>query len=325
MKSKNALITGITGQDGSYLAEFLKNKGYQVYGLVSKNFSVGNQNIKQKKNNYHLIPGDLLDKKSLEEAMAIAQPDEVYNLAAITFVPDSWQKTSLVIDINTVGTTRILEIIMADYPQTKFYQASSAKMFGHPNQPLATENTPLQPIDPYGISKAAAHQMIGIYRRQNSLFAVSGILFNHESERRGKQFVTRKITQGAVKIKLGLAKQIILGDLNAQADWGYAPDYIKAIYAMMQAQTPTDYIVATGHLHSVADICQTAFEHLNLNWQKYVKTDPKFLRRVPNKPLVGDYSKIKSKLGWHPQTSFEQMIKQMVTADLELLSKTHTN
>jgi len=316
---KTAFITGITGQDGSYLAELLLKKDYQVIGLVSSKFNIGDQNIKIIKDKVILEPGDLLDKKSLESIIKKYQPHELYNLAGFTFVPTAWEKPTLAININTLGTSRLLEAVRDFSPKTKFYQATSAKIFGLPKQSPQTEKTPLNPVDPYSISKTSAHQLVRSFRKHFNLFAVSGILYNHESERRGKEFVTRKITLTAAKIKLGLAKELSLGSLDSKQDWGYAPDYVKAMWLMLQQDKPDDYIIASGKLHTVKDVCQIAFDHLGLDYKQYVTLNKKFLRKTEAKAPVGDSTKAKQVLNWQPEVSFKDMIIKMTENDLKLL------
>ncbi|MEA3354904.1 MAG: GDP-mannose 4,6-dehydratase [Patescibacteria group bacterium] len=316
---KKAFITGITGQDGSYLAELLLKKGYQVIGLISAKHGIGLQNINHFKDKVTLEEGDLLDKTSLEKIIKKYKPEEIYNLASLTFVPDSWKNPSLTIDINTLGLSRILEIVRDFSPKTKIYQATSAKIFGIPEQSPQTESTSLNPIDPYSISKAASHLLVKSMRRQFNLFLVSGILYNHESERRGVEFVTRKITHTVAKIKLGQAKDLFLGNLKATQDWGYAPDYVKAMWLMLQSDKPTDYIIASGELHSVKDVCQIAFSHLDLNYQDYVKVDKKFFRKTESQLIIGDPTKAKKELNWQPKVTFKNMIIKMVENDLKLL------
>jgi len=318
---KAAFITGITGQDGSYLAEFFLSKNYKVIGLVSSKNDIGDQNIKHFKKNLTLETGDLLDKKSLKKAILKHRPREIYNLGGITFVPTSWEKPSLTFDINALGPTRILEIIRDHLPKTRFYQATTSKIFGKSKTKIQTEKTPFNPVDPYSVSKVAAHLTVKTFREKFNLFACSGILYNHESPRRGPEFVTRKITQGAVKIKLGLAKDLSLGNLDAQQDWGYAPDYVEAMWLILQHKKPDDFIICTGKLHSVKDVCKIAFSHLGLDYKKYVKKDPCFYRKIEAGANVGSISKAKKILGWKPRTSFEKMIKIMVANDLELLKR----
>jgi len=314
---KTAFITGITGQDGSYLAEFLLEKGYKVVGLVSKKNDIGDHNITSFKDKLVLETGDLLDKTSLKRIIKKHQPDEVYNLGGITFVPLSWEKPILVHDVNTQGPLRILEIIRDDWPKTKFYQATSAKIFGNPQEAPQTEKTPVNPLDPYSVSKTCAHFLIQVFRSQFNLFACSGIMYNHESERRGPEFVTRKITQTAVKIKLGLEKELVLGNLQAKQDWGYAPDYVEAMWLMLNYKKADDYLISTGKLHTVEDVCKEAFSVLGLDYRKYIKVDKKFFRKVEAKALVGDASYAKKVLGWKPKTSFKEMIKKMAKDDLK--------
>ncbi len=318
---KTAFITGITGQDGSYLAELLLQKKYQVTGLVSSKHDIGLTNIKAIKSKLVLEPGDLLDKKSLEKIIKKHQPDEIYNLASLTFIPKAWQEPSLALDINTLGTTRLLEIIRDHSPKTKFYQATSSKIFGKPLESPQTETTPVNPVDPYSITKTAAHFSTIAFRERFNLFAVSGILYNHESERRGTEFVSRKITHTAAKIKLGLETKLSLGNLESKQDFGYAPDYVEAMYLMMQHQTPQDFIISTGKLYSVKDICKIAFDYLDLNYKDYVIKDKKFYRPVEAQAPIGDYSKAKKLLNWQPKTSFQQMIIKMVENDLQLLKE----
>jgi GDPmannose 4,6-dehydratase len=316
---KTAFITGITGQDGSYLAEFLLAKGYSVVGLVSQKHDIGGQNIASFQSKLILEVGDLLDKASLALIIKKHRPSEVYNLGGVTFVPASWEKPVLTNDVNALGPLRILEIIRDDFPQVRFYQATTAKIFGDPAQSPQTEETPVAPQDPYSVSKTCAHFLTQVFRRQFGLFACSGILYNHESERRGPEFVTRKITQGAVKIKLGLEESLTLGNLKAKQDWGYAPDYVEAMWLMLQQEKADDYVVATGELHTVEDVCRVAFGVLGLDYQKYVTVDKTFFRKTEARALTGDAGKAKRILGWQPRTSFESMIEKMVHYDLQLL------
>ncbi|OGY15933.1 MAG: GDP-mannose 4,6-dehydratase [Candidatus Chisholmbacteria bacterium RIFCSPHIGHO2_01_FULL_48_12] len=303
---KTALITGITGQDGSYLAELLLEKNYRVIGLVSQKYNIGWQNVEQIKDKLVIEDGDLLDRESLERVMKTYQPEEIYNLAGLTFVPASWDQPTLTLDINTLGVSRILEVIKNYSSQSRFYQASSAKILGEPQ-------------DPYSISKAAAHLLVKVWRHQFHLFACSGIMYNHESVRRGSEFVTRKITQSAAKIKLGLEKTLALGNLDAKQDWGYAPDYVEAMWLMLQQDQPDDFVIATGQLHSVRDICQMAFSHLRLNYQDFVTIDQALVRPAESNSPVGDASEAKKILGWQPKTSFKDMIISMVEHDLKEL------
>ena len=319
---KVALIIGITGQDGSYLAEFLLKKGYKVVGLISQAHDIGDQNIRHFKDKLNLEVGDLLDKKSLETVINKHKPSEIYNLGGITFVPTSWEKPVLVSDVNALGPLRILEIIRDQYPKIKFYQATSAKIFGNPQKSPQTEKTPVGPLDPYSVSKTCAHFLTQVFRLQFGIFACSGIMYNHESERRGPEFVTKKITQTVVKIKLGLEKKLFLGNLQAKQDWGYAPDYVEAMWLMLQQKKADDYIVATGKLHSVEEVCKIAFTKLGLNYKKYVKVDRKFFRRVEARALIGDARKARRILGWKEKTSFKKMIERMVEHDMQEIRKT---
>ena len=313
-----AFITGITGQDGSYLAELLLNKNYQVIGLVSAKHDIGGQNIESIKNKIKLVSGDLLDRDSLEKVVKQFHPDEVYNLAGVTFVPKAWEEPTLALDVNTLGVARLLQVIRDKSPRSKFYQATSAKIFGLPNQSPQTEATPLNPVDPYSVSKAAAHYLIQAFRNHFGIFAVSGILYNHESERRGPEFVTRKITMAAAKIKLGREKQLTLGSLDDRQDWGYAPDYVEAMWLMLQQEKADDYIIASGETHSVKDVCAIAFSHLGLKYEDYVVTDQKLMRKTEARELLGSTQKAEKFLGWQPKTNFKDMIIKMTENDLKL-------
>ena len=321
MKQRIALITGITGQDGSYLAEFLLKKNYKVVGLVSKKYNIGWQNVEHIKDKLILEDGDLFDKPSLKKVIKKHHPDEIYNLAGLTFIPKTWDNPSLTLNINTLGVARLLELLVADFPKTKFFQASSARIFGQPKTSPQTETTIISPQDPYSISKAAAHFLVQVYRQKHSLFVVNGILYNHESPRRGEDFVTKKITTTAVKIKLGLSKNLELGNLAAQQDWGYAPDFVAAMWLMLQQAKPQDYLLATGSLHSVKDICQIAFSHLDLNYKNFVTINQKFYRASPPKALIGNPAKAKKYLDWQPKTNFKKMIESMVDHDLKTAKK----
>ena len=314
-----AFITGITGQDGSYLAELLLEKDYKVVGLVSSKYNIGNQNIDHIKNDLVLESGDLLDKQSLEKIFADHNPDEVYNLAGLSFPPKSWEIPALTLNINTLGVARLLELIAEKHKNTKLYQASSSKIFGDPQESPQTETTPIAPLDPYSLSKSASHRLVQIFRNHFDVFACGGIMFNHESERRGENFVTKKITLAAAKIKLGLEQELLLGDLDSVQDWGYAPDYVEAMWLMLQQDQADDYIIASGESHTVRDICKIAFSSLDLDYQGYTKTDPQFIRKEKISSPLGDPSKAKEKLGWKPKVSFEEMIKKMVQYDLESL------
>jgi len=318
--TKTALITGITGQDGSYLADLLLEKGYRVVGLVSQQHGIGETNIKAIAKRLVLEPGDLLDQTSLESIILKHQPNEIYNLAAISFIPASWDKPSLSFNINTLGLTRILEIVKNKLPRARVFQASSAKIFGRPDKKLVDEQTPIKPIDPYAISKAASYFMIQAFREKFDLFACSAIMFNHESPRRGVEFVTRKITRGAVEISLGLKQELLLGDLESEADWGYAPDYVQAMWLMLQQDKLGDFILATGELHQVKEVCQLAFGQLGLDYEKFVKIDDKLVRPKGSQAFAGNPAKVKQKLNWQPKVKFKQLIKLMVDHDREELN-----
>jgi len=318
---KKALITGITGQDGSYLAEFLLEKGYQVFGMIRRSSYEKLDRIAHIEKDIELIQGDLLDQNSLHNAIALVQPDEVYNLAAMSFVPTSWNQPVLTGEFTALGVTRLLEAIRQLKPDIKFYQASSSEMFGKTRESPQNENTPFYPRSPYGVAKVYAHFITVNYRESYNLFACSGILFNHESPRRGLEFVSRKITYGAVCIKLGLANELRLGNLKARRDWGYAGDYVKAMWLMLQQEKPDDYVVATGESHSVEEFVELAFSYLDLDWRKYVKIDPKLFRPAEVDHLVGDASKARRILGWQPTVSFPELVKMMVDSDLEFLKK----
>ncbi len=318
---RTALITGITGQDGSYLAELLLEKGYKVVGLVSQKYNIGWQNVEHIKDKLVIEDGDLLDQDSLSRVFEKHHPAEIYNLGGLTFVPQSWEKPTLTLDINLLGVSRILELIASKYKQAKYYQASTARIFGDPKETPQTETTFIEPLDPYSVSKAAAHFLVQSMRRQFNIFAVSGILYNHESKRRGPEFVTRKITQAAAKIKLGQQQKLELGDLEAKADWGYAKDYVEAMWLMLQHDKPDDFIIATGELHSVRNICEIAFGHLKLNYENFVTINQQFIRKTEATALTGNPQKAKSILGWQPKTSFKEMITNMVEHDLSLAEK----
>lgn len=318
--SKIALITGITGQDGSYLAEFLLEKGYKVYGMVRRSSVEKFERINHLIGKVELVQGDLLDQYSLITLLQQVKPDEVYNLAAQSFVPTSWVQPVLTSEFTALGVTRILEAIRYVSPEIRFYQASSSEMFGKVRQTPQNEDTPFYPRSPYGVSKAYGHYITVNYRESYGLFAVSGILFNHESPRRGLEFVTRKVTDGVAKIKLGLAKDLRLGNLEAKRDWGFAGDYVKAMWMMLQQRTPEDFVIATGQTHSVRNLVEVAFKHAGLDWQKFVKIDKELLRPAEVDLLVGDSSRARKVLGWEPVVSFEQMICMMVDEDIKRVS-----
>lgn len=320
MAQKTALITGITGQDGSYLAELLLSKGYKVYGMVRRASVEKFERIEHIRNQIELIQGDLLDQSSLVSALKQSKPQEVYNLAAQSFVPTSWAQPVLTAEFTAVGVTRLLEAIRTVDSSIRFYQASSSEMYGQVRETPQTELTPFYPRSPYGVAKAYGHYITVNYRESYNLFAVSGILFNHESPRRGLEFVTRKVTDGVARIKLGLANELRMGNLDARRDWGFAGDYVEAMWLMLQQTEADDYVVATGETHTVKKLVEIAFEHAGLEWEKYVKLDPAFIRPAEVDLLVGDPSKAMKKLGWKPKVSFEQMTRMMVDADIERLS-----
>jgi GDPmannose 4,6-dehydratase len=317
---RRALITGITGQDGSYLADLLLDKGYQVWGMVRRASTESFERINHLTGRVELLQADLLDESSLREALRDAQPHEVYNLAAQSFVPTSWKQPVLTAEFTAVGVTRMLEAVRAVDPAIRFYQASSSEMFGKVREVPQDEETPFYPRSPYGVAKAYGHFITVNYRESYGLFAVSGILFNHESARRGLEFVTRKISDGVARIKLGLAGELALGNLDAQRDWGFAGDYVRAMWLMLQQDEPADYVVATGRMHSVRDAARMAFAHVGLDWEQYVRVDERFLRPAEVEQLQGDASKAREELGWEPEVSFEQMMQLMVDADLERLA-----
>ncbi|MCC7008795.1 MAG: GDP-mannose 4,6-dehydratase [Acidobacteria bacterium] len=317
--AKRALITGITGQDGSYLSELLLEQGYEVTGMTRRLSSSNYWRIAHVLDRITLIPGDLLDQLSLIRALERVRPHEVYNLAAMSFVPASWEQPMLTGEFNSQGVTRVLEAVRVVDPSIRIYQASSSEMFGKVREVPQRETTPFYPRSPYGVSKVFAHYITVNYRESYDLFAVSGILFNHESPRRGLEFVTRKVTDGVARIKLGLATELRLGNLEAQRDWGFAGDYVRAMWMMLQQPTPDDYVIATGESHSVQDLVQTAFDHVGLDWRAHVVQDPAFLRPAEVDHLIGDSTKARRELGWTPSVSFEELIRMMVDADLARL------
>lgn len=317
--TKKALITGITGQDGSYLAEFLLNKGYQVFGMVRRTSTVRYERIQHIQPDIQLVQGDMGDLSSLITALSHVEPDEVYNLAAQSFVPTSWNQPVFTGDITGLGVTRLLDALRTVNPAIRFYQASSSEMFGKVREVPQRESTPFYPRSPYGVAKVYAHWITVNYRESYDLFACSGILFNHESPRRGLEFVTRKATYHAAKIKLGLADEIRIGDLDPKRDWGYAGDYVEAMWLMLQQDEPDDYVIASGKTHSIERLLQVAFEHVGLNWRDYAVQDPRFMRPAEVDLLVGDPSKAHAKLGWEPEVSFEELIHMMVEADMKKL------
>jgi GDPmannose 4,6-dehydratase len=315
---KKALITGITGQDGSYLAEFLLLKGYEVYGMVRRSSTINYERISHIQDRLNLMQGDLLDQNSLIEALKISEPDEVYNLGAQSFVPTSWNQPVLTGEFTALGVTRMLEAIRTVNPKIRFYQASSSEMFGKIQETPQNEKTPFYPRSPYGVAKVYGHWITVNYRESYGIFCCSGILFNHESPRRGLEFVSRKVTSAAAKIKLGLQKESRMGNLDAHRDWGFAGDYVEAMWLMLQQDEPEDFVIATGISHSVQHLIQAAFDHLGLDWEEYVKIDPKLLRPAEVDYLVGDAKKAKAKLGWQPKVTFEELVKMMVDSDLQL-------
>jgi len=316
---KKALITGLTGQDGSYLAELLLTKGYQVFGLVRRSSSSNFERITHLSGNVQIISGDLLDQCSLMDAIAESQPDEIYNLASQSYIPTSWTQPSLTAEYTALGVSRLLESIRRCKNDARFYQASSSEVFGQPDESPQTERTAFRPRNPYGVAKAYAHWMTVNYRQQYNLYACCGITYTHESPRRGAEFVFRKITRSAAAIKLGLANELKLGNLDARRDWCYAKDAVYAMWMMLQQQQPDDYIIASGETHSVRELVECAFNCVGLNWQDYVSVDPAFYR--PDEPvqLVGCIDKIKTQLHWKPQYSFEQLVEIMVDRDLKEL------
>ena len=317
---KTAVITGVTGQDGSYLAELLLSKGYEVIGVVRRTSHDSYERIGHLLDRVHVVAADLLDQHSLTTVIRDAKPDEVYNLAAQSFVPTSWSQPVLTGEFTALGVTRLLEAIRLAHPQARFYQASSSEMFGKVVETPQRESTPFYPRSPYGVAKVYGHWITVNYRESYGLYAVSGILFNHESPRRGLEFVTRKVTDGVARIKLGKAKELRLGNLDSGRDWGFAGDYVDAMWRMLQQQKPIDYVVGTGTMHTVRDLCAAAFAHAGLDWQQYVKVDPKFVRPAEVDVLRADASRARKELGWTPKVGFEQLVQMMVDADLERLS-----
>jgi GDPmannose 4,6-dehydratase len=318
---KSALITGITGQDGSYLAELLLDKGYDVHGMVRRASTEKFDRIEHLRDRITLHQGDLLDHRSLTDALRNSKPDEIYNLAAMSFVAVSWIQPTLTAEFTGVGVTRLLEAMREVCPQARFYQASSSEMFGKVLEVPQTERTPFYPRSPYGVAKAYGHFITVNYRESYDLHATSGILFNHESERRGLEFVTRKITWHAAAIRLGQRDHISLGNLDAERDWGYAKDYVEAMWLMLQQDEAEDFVIATGKAHSVKECVQIAFDHVGLEWEKYVRIDSEFVRPAEVDHLIGDPTKAKEQLGWEPRTSFEELIRLMVDSDLKLLAR----
>ena len=322
---KTALITGITGQDGSYLAEFLLGKGYRVVGMTRRTSTEVHERIEDIVDDIEIVSGDLLDQTSMSSIVSDVRPDEFYNLAAQSFVPTSWNQPVLTGEFTALGVTRALEAVRHIDPSIRFYQASSSEMFGKVVEVPQSETTPFYPRSPYGVAKVYGHWITVNYRESYDMFACSGMLFNHESPRRGLEFVTRKITDGAARIRLGLAKELRLGNLDAQRDWGFAGDYVRAMWAMLQADRADDYVIATGRTHSVRDFVRVAFEAAGLgSYEPYVVTDPRFVRPAEVDLLIGDPGKAARELGWTPDVTFEQLVQMMVEADIDRLSERST-
>ena len=317
--AKRALITGITGQDGSYLAEFLLGMGYEVFGLVRRTSMYTFERIRHIQDQIQLIPGDMSDQTSLHYALTLARPDEVYNLAAQSFVQTSWHQAVFTGDVTALGVTRMLDAIRTVNPEIRFYQASSSEMFGKVQAVPQREDTPFYPRSPYGVAKVYGHWITVNYRESYGLHASSGILFNHESPRRGLEFVTRKVTHHAAAIKLGILKELRIGNLDAQRDWGFAGDYVEAMWRMLQEESPSDFVVATGQTHSVQRLCELAFNAVGLDWQQYTVQDERYMRPAEVDLLIGDASRAHTILGWKPRVTFEQLVEMMVTTDLERL------
>jgi len=320
-----ALITGITGQDGSYLADLLLEKGYEVHGMVRRSSVEKFDRISHLKNKVRLHQADLLDQLSIVNLIEEVQPDEVYNLAAQSFVPTSWKQPLLTGEFTALGVTRMLEAIRLIKKDAKFYQASSSEMFGKVKESPQNEDTPLYPRSPYGVAKVYGHFITVNYRESYGIFAASGILFNHESPRRGLEFVTRKITNAAARIKLGLQEKLALGNLAAERDWGFAGDYVRAMWLMLQQDKPQDFVIGTGQCHTVRDVCKIAFKRIDLDWRDYVVSDPAFIRPAEVDHLCADSAKALKMLGWKPEVSFEKLIEMMVDTDLELLQQGKTS
>jgi GDPmannose 4,6-dehydratase len=318
---RKVLITGITGQDGSYLAEFLLEKNYRVYGLVRRSSTINFERIAHLQDEIELVPGDLLDPSSLITAIQKTEPDEIYNLAAQSFVPTSWSQPVLTGEFTALGVTRLLEAIRVINPAIRFYQASSSEMFGMVEESPQSEATRFYPRSPYGVAKLYGHWITVNVRESYGLYACSGILFNHESPRRGVEFVSRRVSYNVARIKLGLQQKLKMGNLEAERDWGFAGDYVRAMWLMLQQDKPDDYVVATGHTHSVKRLLEVAFARVGLDYRKHVEVDPELLRPADVHHLRGNYAKARHKLGWEPLVTFEKLIEMMVDSDLELLSK----
>ena len=318
---KRALITGITGQDGSYLADFLLEKDYEVFGIVRRSSTETFDRIRHLRGKVDLLQADLTDQVSVIDTLSEVKPNEIYNLAAQSFVPTSWRQPILTGDVTALGVTRVLEAIRVVNPSIRFYQASSSEMFGKVQQTPQNEKTPFYPRSPYGVAKLYGHWITVNYRESYDMFAVSGILFNHESPRRGLEFVTRKITNAVARIKHGLQKKLFLGNLDAKRDWGYALDYVRAMWMMLQQDTPEDYVISTEETHSVREFCEIAFSHVGLDYKDFVEIDEKFYRPAEVHQLLGDCQKAREKLGWKPDVSFKELVEMMVDADLEKCSQ----
>ena len=320
MADRRALVTGITGQDGSYLAEFLLEKGYDVYGLIRRSSTVNFERIRHIQHDVHLLSGDLLDQNSLMFAIQEARPHEVYNLGAQSFVPASWAQPLLTGEITALGVARLLEAIRSTDARIRFYQASTSELFGKVRESPQTETTPFYPRSPYGVSKVYGHWITINYRESYDMYACAGILFNHESPRRGLEFVSRKITNGVARIKQGKAGELPLGNLDARRDWGYAGDFVRAMWMMLQQETPDDFVIATGRDRTIREFCEAAFGSVGLDWEEYVQVDERFLRPAEVEVLRGDPSKARRVLGWEPEVSFEEMVAMMVERDMELVA-----
>jgi len=322
---RKALITGITGQDGSYLAEFLLQKNYRVYGLIRRSSTINFERISHLQDQIELIPGDLLDPSSLISALRKTEPDEVYNLAAQSFVPTSWSQPVLTGEFTALGVTRLLEAIRVVNPRIRFYQASSSEMFGMVEESPQNESTRFYPRSPYGVAKLYGHWITVNARESYDLFACSGILFNHESPRRGVEFVTRRVSHGVARIKLGLQEKLKIGNLDAERDWGFAGDYVEAMWRMLQQENPDDFVVATGETHTVRRLLEVAFGHVGLDYRKFIESDPALFRPAEVHHLRGDYSKARQTLGWKPTVSFEKLVEMMVDSDLSLLERSRSS
>ncbi|MCY3739202.1 MAG: GDP-mannose 4,6-dehydratase [Gemmatimonadaceae bacterium] len=320
MGDRRALVTGITGQDGSYLAEFLLERGYDVYGLIRRSSTVNFERIRHIQDDVHLLSGDLLDQNSLMFAIQEARPHEVYNLGAQSFVPASWAQPLLTGEITALGVARLLEAIRSTDAEIRFYQASTSELFGKVRESPQTETTPFYPRSPYGVSKVYGHWITINYRESYDMYACAGILFNHESPRRGLEFVSRKITNGVARIKHGRDSRLLLGNLDARRDWGYAGDFVRAMWMMLQQETPDDFVIATGRDRTIREFCEAAFGSVGLDWEEYVQVDERFLRPAEVEVLRGDPSKARRVLGWEPEVSFEEMVAMMVERDMELVA-----